>query len=79
MPQSWMRNWLAIASHLSDWPAFHYDVQEGDIASDGIGTGANRLRVDGGRIYDSARNAADLSHAQVLADPDHKAATYPEG
>ena len=47
---------------------FDYEVQEGDTDSDGVGIGANSLRPDGGAVYDSAGNAAGLSHDAVVAD-----------
>ena len=49
---------------------FSYEVQAGDSDSDGIGIGANRLKVLGGGIFDSAGNAANLSHSVLPADPD---------
>lgn len=51
---------------------FHYTVQLDDTDTDGIGVGANRLRLNGGGIYDSAGNAADLSHTVVAADPNQR-------
>ena len=47
---------------------FDYEVQEGDVDIDGVGIGANSLRPDGGAVYDSAGNAAGLSHDAVVAD-----------
>ena len=46
---------------------FDYRVQAGDADIDGIGIGANRLRLNGGGIYDGAGNAADLSHDALAA------------
>ena len=54
---------------------FQYRVQEGDMDSDGIGIGANLLKLNGGGIYDSAGNAAYLSHATVTADAGQKVDT----
>ena len=58
----------------SDVLEFDYVVQEGDADSDGIGVGANRLSPNGRGIYDSAGNAADLSHEMLPADLDHRVA-----
>ena len=46
---------------------FDYRVQAGDADIDGIGIGANRLRLNGGGIYDGAGNAAGLSHDALTA------------
>ena len=51
---------------------FAYEVQEGDVDTDGVGTGANSWRLNGGDIYDSAGNAADLSHQTIPPHPNHK-------
>ncbi len=51
---------------------FDYVVQESDSDADGVGVGANRVNSNGGGIFDSAGNAADLSHAARSADPGHK-------
>ena len=51
---------------------FHYEVQPDDTDVDGVGVGPNRLGLNGGGIYDSAGNAADLSHSAVAADPDQR-------
>ena len=51
---------------------FQYEVEEGDVDTDGIGIGANRILLDGGGIYDRAGNAAGLSHPAVAVDPAHK-------
>ena len=56
---------------------FLYEVQEGDEDADGIGIGANQLRLNGGWIYDSAGNAANLSYDAVVADPDQKVNAAP--
>ena len=62
----------------SDSLVFHYQVQEGDTDSDGIGIGANRLSVDDGGIYDNAGNAANLSHGAVVSDSNQKVAASQE-
>ncbi len=54
---------------------FHYTVQEGDEDTDGIGIGANRLRLNGGGIHDSAGNAAGLSHGAVASESGQRVAT----
>ena len=54
---------------------FHYEVQEGDTDTDGIGIGANSLKLNGGGIHDFAGNSADLSHDAVAADQGHKVDT----
>ena len=51
---------------------FHYRVQDGDTDRDGIGIPANSLKLNGGRIYDGAGNAAGLSHDTVTANPNQK-------
>ena len=51
---------------------FDYTVQKGDTDSDGVGIGANSLKLNGGSIYDSAGNAAGLSHDTVVADSGQK-------
>ena len=56
---------------------FHYTVQPDDTDPDGIGIDANRLRLNGGGIYDGAGNAADLSHPAVVADPDQRVGSGP--
>ena len=64
--------------HFSDTIVFHYTVQEGDCDSDGIGISANSLRLNGGAIWDSAGNAAGLSHETVAADPGRRVAACQE-
>ena len=54
---------------------FRYEIQDGDADIDGIGVGANSLRLNGGSIRDIAGNAAASSHSAVPADPDHKVDT----
>ena len=56
----------------SDSLVFQYSAQDVDTDSDGIGIGANGLESNGAGIYDSAGNAADLSHEAVAADSDQK-------
>ena len=58
--------------NFSDSLVFQYSVQDGDTDSDGIGIGANGLKSNGGGIYDSAGNAAGLSHDAVAAASDQK-------
>lgn len=53
---------------------FSYTVAEGDIDSDGIAIGANKLSLNGGTIKDAADNAATLTHAALAAQPGHKVA-----
>ena len=57
---------------FSNLLVFDYTVQEGDTDTDGIGIGANSLKLNGGGIYDSAGNAAGLSHDAVAADSRQK-------
>ncbi len=54
---------------------FHYTVQEGDTDADGIGVGANGLKLNGGGIHDSAGNMVGLSFPALGADPGHKVGT----
>ena len=51
---------------------FGYTVQEGDVDSDGISIGENKVSLNGGTIKDGANNAAVLTHSAVPADPGHK-------
>ena len=51
---------------------FGYTVQEGDVDSDGISIGENKVSLNGGTIADEANNAAVLTHSAVAADPGHK-------
>ena len=60
-----------------DTAVFRYTVAEGDADIDGIGIGANSLRLNGGGIYDSAGNAAGLSHAALAADGGQRVDTSP--
>ena len=53
---------------------FDYTVQEADTDTDGVSIGANSAKPDGGGIYDSAGNSADLSHPVIASNPDHKVA-----
>ena len=48
--------------------AFGYNVHESDENTDGIGIGANALKLNGGSIRDSAGNDAGLSHDVIPAD-----------
>ena len=54
---------------------FNYTVRDGDADTDGIGIGANSLKLNGGGIRDIAGNSADQSHDAVAADPGHKVDT----
>lgn len=51
---------------------FGYTVQEGDVDSDGISIGENKVSLNGGTIADGADNAAVLTHSAVAADPGHR-------
>ena len=51
---------------------FGYTVQEGDVDSDGISIGENKVSLNGGTIADGADNAAVLTHSAVAADAGHK-------
>ena len=52
---------------------FGYQVQEGDIDSDGIAIGEDKLTLNGGAIKQAVTDvAADLSHDPVTADAGHK-------
>ena len=55
---------------------FHYVVQDGDTDVDGTGISANSLSANGGGVYDSAGNVADLCHPVVPADPGQKVETH---
>ncbi len=59
---------FASGQSSSDIAVFHYTVAAGDADGEGIGIGANSLRLNGGGIHDGAGNAAGLSHAAVAAD-----------
>ena len=65
------------AGILGDSLVFLYEVQEGDADADGIGVGANLLRLNGGRIQDNAGNAAGLSHDSVPTDLGQKVNAVP--
>ena len=60
---------------FDDSLVFDYTVQEGDADTDGIGIGANSLKLNGGSIYDIAGNSAGLSHDAVAADSGQKVDT----
>ena len=70
---------LAAHQGAGDTAVFRYPVAEGDADTDGIGIGANSLRLNGGGIYDSAGNAAGLSHAAVPANAAQRVDTSPDG
>ena len=57
---------------FSESLVFHYEVQEGDTDADGIGIGANSLRLNGGGLYDIAGNSSGLSHEAIAADSGQK-------
>ena len=63
----------------SDTAVFHYSMVDGDIDSDGIGIGANSLRLHSGRIHDGAGNAAGLTHEAVAADEGQRVDTATQG
>ncbi len=68
---------LASSQASSETVVFRYTVAPGDADSDGIGIGANSLRLNGGGFHDSAGNAAGLSHAAVAADDAQRVDTSP--
>ena len=52
---------------------FGYQVQEGDLDSDGIAIGEDKLTLNGGAIKQAVTEvAADLSHDPIAADAGHK-------
>ncbi len=52
---------------------FGYQVQEGDVDSDGIAIGEDKLTLNGGAIKQAVTDvAADLSHDPVTSDAGHK-------
>ena len=53
---------------------FDYEVQSGDIDSDGVSIGANSLNTAVGDIEDRAGNNANTSHAAVAAEATHRVA-----
>ena len=57
---------------FNDSLAFQYTVREGDADADGIGIGANSVKLNGGGIHDIAGNSAGLSHDAVVADSGQK-------
>lgn len=65
----------AMERIFTDSITFHCRVQDGDADTDGIGIGANSLRLNGGSIRDSAGNAAGLSHSAVAADSNQRVDT----
>ena len=50
---------------------FNYTVVVGDIDTDGISIGQDKLSLNGGTIQDAFGNAATLTHAAVAADSAH--------
>ena len=54
--------------------AFEYAVQLGDADTDGIGIGANSVRLNDGSIRDRAGNNARLAHDAVAADASQRVA-----
>ena len=59
-------------SVLGSQVVFGYTVAEGDVDADGIAIGANELILNGGSIRDAAGSDADLSHAALLPQQDHR-------
>ena len=57
---------------------FEYTISTEDIDQDGVGIGANSVRLNGGGICDSAGNPAGLSHDPVASDPQQKVAGFAE-
>ena len=51
---------------------FDYPVVEGDLDTDGISIGANKLRLNGGTINDTNSNAAVLFHEPLATQSGHK-------
>ena len=51
---------------------FTYVVAGGDMDSDGIAIGANKLTLNDGLIRNSVGNPAVLTHDAVAADAGHK-------
>ena len=53
---------------------FGYTVQEGDVDSDGLSIGANKVTLNDGTIRDDAANDAVLTHDAVPDNSGHKVA-----
>ena len=70
---------LAAGESSTDSAVFRYTVQQGDTDADGVGISANSVKLNGGGIYDSAGNAAGLSHDPLVADFGQQVVTSPEG
>ena len=51
---------------------FGYTVELGDTDADGIAISENKISLNGGSIYDTAGNAADLTHDAVAENSSHK-------
>ena len=51
---------------------FNYTVTEGDLDANGLSISANRLSLNGGSIKDAANNNANLSHAALPDQENHK-------
>ena len=56
---------------FTDTLMFQYRIEEGDFDVDGVGIGANALKLNGGSIHDAAGNSAGLSHGVLVADSAH--------
>ena len=51
---------------------FVYEVQEGDLDTDGVAVKANSIRLNGGFIKDKAGNDAVLTHNALPANPEYR-------
>ena len=51
---------------------FRYTVAEGDSDNNGVAIDANKLKLNGGSIRDTADNNADLSHDALAAQANHR-------
>ena len=68
-----------LDSHAGNAIFFEYTVVEGDTDEDGIGVPANPFRPDPGTtIQDAAGNDANLDHAAVGPDSNHRVNLAPE-
>ncbi|MXX53566.1 MAG: hypothetical protein F4Z35_06465 [Dehalococcoidia bacterium] len=54
---------------------FEYTVKRGDRDDDGIGIGANSLKLNDGGLYDIAGNSAGPTHDVVVVGTDHRVDT----
>lgn len=62
-----------------DRVVFEYEVQDGDVDTDGIGIDANSLFLNDGGFHDDAGNAAGVSHPAVTADAGQRVAASTAG